>query len=126
MDVKAILIKIGSLLDIFSRLGFSSKHFLILIKCHYICWALSSSTDISSSFIWLFSSSSWELDSSGSSRALPPTEVTMSELGAVAGLGLASVLAAAGLWSDGDWDKVFVEGCEDDEDIQITTVWNST
>lgn len=52
--------------------------------------------------------------------------MTTSELGAVAGLGLASVLAAAGLWSDGEWDKVFVEGCEDEEDIEITTVFNST
>ena len=52
--------------------------------------------------------------------------MTTSELGAGAWLGLASVLAIAGLWSDGEWDKVFVEGCEDEEDIQITTVWNST
>ncbi len=36
-------------------------------------------------------------------------------LEAAAGVGLASVLAVAGLWSDGDWDKVFVEGCKDKE-----------
>ncbi|TNN85007.1 hypothetical protein EYF80_004661 [Liparis tanakae] len=66
---------------------------------HYVCWAFSSSTDISRSFIWPRSSSSWALaSSSGSSRALP-----LSELGAAAGLGLASAgRRGAG---DGAWDK---------------------
>lgn len=82
---------------------------LIHTECYYICWALSSSTDSSSSFIWFLSSSSWELGSSG---ALLPCNV-LSELRAAVGVGLASVLTVVSLWSDGDWDKVFVEGCED-------------
>lgn len=115
----------------------TSSHFQTLFPCtvsfHYICWALSSSTDSSSSFIWLLSSSSWEFGSSGSSRALPPCDAP-SELAAAAGLGLASVLTAPGLWSDGDWDKVFVEGCEDKKreqlksqtDRDLQSVWTST
>lgn len=89
---------------------------LIPIEVSYICWALSSSTDSSRSFIWLFSSSSSEFGSSGSSRALLPCDA-LSELGAAAGLGLASELAVAGLGSDGDWDNVFVEGCEEKNKI---------
>lgn len=99
-------------------LVFFSNPVLVHVEFHYVCWALSSSTDSRSSFIWLLSSSSWEFGSSGSSRALLPCD-TLSEAGAAGGLGLASVLAMAGLWSDGDWDKVFVEGCEDKKRQQM-------
>lgn len=115
--VTARFYKRGSIRDTFSfpfllfKLAFSNP-VPMHVQFHYICWALSSSTDSSSSFIWLLSSSSWEFGSSGSSRALLPCDA-LSEPVAAAGLGLASVLAVAGLWSDVEWDKVFVEGCEE-------------
>lgn len=121
--------KLGSLRDTLSfpcllfKLA-SSNPVLIYGEFHYICWALSSSTDSSSSFIWLLSSSSWDLASSGSGRALLPSDAP-SELDAATGLGLASVPAMVGLWSDGDWDKVFVEGCEEKKRTNSTWGMNS-
>lgn len=99
---------------------------LMHIKIHYICWAFSSSTDSSRSFIWLLSSSSWELGSSGSNRTLLLWE-TLFELGAAAGLGLVSALAVAGFWRDVDGVTVFVEGCEDKKEGEKykTELWQS-
>lgn len=83
------------------------------VKFHYICWALSSSTDTSSSFIWLLSSSICVLTSSCSARALLLSDVP-SKLGTgTVGFDLGSVVAVVGLWSDGVGDKMFVEGCRE-------------
>lgn len=82
------------------------------IHSSYICWVLCSSTDSSSSFIWLLSSSSWELGSSESGWLLLPSGGP-SETVAAATLGLGSVLAMGGLWNDGDWANVFEEGCQE-------------
>lgn len=83
---------------------------------HYICWAFSSSTDISRSFIWPLSSSRSELESSDSGRNRLPWE-TLLELEAIAaaGLGSFSVLVRLGFWKEGECDRMFAAGCVEEE-----------
>lgn len=84
-------------------------------QCSYTCWVFSSSTVSTSSFIWFLSSSSSLPASSCSSRDRPlrtaPSGCGAAAAATAAELGLASAAAVAGLWSDGDVDKVFREGC---------------
>ena len=88
----------------------------------YICWAFSSSTVSTSSFIWFLSSSSWASDSLCSSRSFPPKDVT-SKGSTVAGFGFPSTVGTGGLWSNGDGDNIFTEGCREKKERGYIHAW---